>query len=178
MKSIFQKTKFLTLKVHEIKTTDQNLFKSSRNIKRYILIICKKFQGLSIFPNRNMNKKVCSKRCFPSTFVYSCFFEKIQFLQCLLSSVAPWLYDSTVDTKWKMFEIQVCRLLENEFFSDFSRKFGVYTYIQVFYICVCKCLNQRVRIGKKNGKSFKGVSKTKEEKKTHEKIQFHNSIQD
>ena len=94
MKSIFQKTKFLTLKVHEIKTTDQNLFKSSRNIKRYILIICKKFQGLSIFPNRNMNKKVCSKRCFPSTFVYSCFFEKIQFLQCLLSSVAPWLYDS------------------------------------------------------------------------------------
>ena len=27
---------------------------------------------------------------FPNTFVYSCFSPKIQFLFCLLSSVAPW----------------------------------------------------------------------------------------
>ena len=39
-------------------------------------------------------------------------------------------------------------------------------------MCVCKYLNQRVRrIGEKNGKSFKGVSKTKK-KKTNEEIEF------
>ena len=36
--------KVLTLKVHEIKTAYQNLFKSSEIIKRYILIICSKLQ--------------------------------------------------------------------------------------------------------------------------------------
>ena len=43
---------------------------------------------------------------------------------------------------------------------------------------VCKYLNQRVRrISEKNRKSFKGVSKTKKKKKTHEDIEFHDSIQ-
>ena len=43
----------------------------------------------------------------------------------------------------------------------------------------CKYLNQRVRrIGEKNGKLLKGASKTKQnKKKTHEEIEFHNSIQ-
>ena len=50
------KTKFLTLKVHKIKTTDHNLFKSSGNIKRCILIFCKTFQGWNVLPNKNMNK--------------------------------------------------------------------------------------------------------------------------
>ena len=46
-------------------------------------------------------------------------------------------------------------------------------------MCVCKYLNQTVRrIGEKNGKSFKAVSKTKKKKKTSEGIEFHNSIQD
>ena len=43
---------------------------------------------------------------------------------------------------------------------------------------ICKFLNQKVRrIGQQNGKSFKGVSKTKQ-KKTHEEIELHNSFQD
>ena len=44
---------------------------------------------------------------------------------------------------------------------------------------VCKYLNQRVRrIGEKNGKLLNGASKTKQnKKKTHEEIDFHNSIQ-
>ena len=43
---------------------------------------------------------------------------------------------------------------------------------------VCKYLNQRVRlIGEQNGKSVKGVPKTKT-KKVHEEIEFHNSIED
>ena len=42
---------------------------------------------------------------------------------------------------------------------------------------VSKYCNQRVRkIGEKNGKFLKGVSKTN--KKTYEEIEFHNSIQD
>ena len=40
---------------------------------------------------------------------------------------------------------------------------------------VCNYLNQRVRrIDEWNGKSFKGVSKTKKKKE----VEFHNSIQD
>ena len=46
-------------------------------------------------------------------------------------------------------------------------------------MCICKYLNQRVRrIGEQNGKSFKGVSKTKRKKtkrltfKTQFKIEF------
>ena len=43
-------------------------------------------------------------------------------------------------------------------------------------MCVYKYLNQRVRIiDKQNGKSFMGISKTRK-KKTHEEIEFHNSI--
>ena len=41
---------------------------------------------------------------------------------------------------------------------------------------VSNYLNQRVRIiGEWNGESFKGVTKRK---RTHEEIEFHNSIQD
>ena len=44
---------------------------------------------------------------------------------------------------------------------------------------VCKYLNQGVRrIVEQNGKSFKGFSKTKKRTKTHEEIEFQNSIQD
>ena len=101
---------------------------------------------------------------YPSTFVYTRFSPKTQFLQCLLSSVVP-QGSSMVDIKRKMFEIQVCRLLKNAFFQDFSGNFRVYTYIQVPFMHVCKYLNQRVRrIGEQNGKSFKGVSKTKKKK--------------
>ena len=41
---------------------------------------------------------------YPSNFVYSCFSSKIQFLYCLLSSVALW-GGPMVDTKVKIFEI-------------------------------------------------------------------------
>ena len=47
--------------------------------------------------NKKDDKQKCSaldidesRRLFPNTFVYSCFSPKIQFLFCLLSSVAPW----------------------------------------------------------------------------------------
>ena len=47
---------------------------------------------------------------------------------------------------------------------------------------ICKYLKQRVRrIGEKNGKSVKIVSKKKKKerkKKTHEEVESHNSIQD
>ena len=44
---------------------------------------------------------------------------------------------------------------------------------------ICKYLNQRVRrIGEQNGKSFEGFSKTKQKKRAHKDIEFHNSIQD
>ena len=102
----------------------------------------------------------------------------VEFLQCLLSSVAP-ESGLMVDNEGKKFEIQVCRLLENAFFSGFSGNIRVYTYMQVSFMLVCKCLNQRVRrIGEQNGKAFNGVSKTKNKKKKHEEIEFHNSIQD
>ena len=102
----------------------------------------------------------------------------VQFLQCLLSSVAP-ESGLMVDNEGKKFEIQVCRLLENAFFSGFSGNIRVYTYMQVSFMLVCKCLNQRVRrIGEQNGKAFNGVSKKKIKKKKHEEIEFHNSIQD
>ena len=46
-------------------------------------------------------------------------------------------------------------------------------------MCVCKYLNQKERrIGEKNGKSFKGVSKAKKKIKAPEEIEFYNSIQD
>ena len=93
----------------------------------------------------------------------------VQFLQCLLSSVAP-ESGLMVDNEGKKFEIQVCRLLENAFFSGFSGNIRVYTYMQVSFMLVCKCLNQRVRrIGEQNGKAFNGVSKTKNKKKKNMK---------
>ena len=40
-------------------------------------------------------------------------------------------------------------------------------------MCVCKNLNQSIkRIGERNGKSFKGVSKTKKEKKHLKRLSF------
>ena len=49
--------------------------------------------------------------------------------------------------------------------------------IQFSVMHVCKYVNQRVtRIGEQNGKSFKGVSTTKEKKK--QEIEVYNSIQD
>ena len=40
-------------------------------------------------------------------------------------------------------------------------------------MCVCKNLNQSLkRIGERNGKSFKGVSKTKKEKKHLKRLSF------
>ena len=109
---------------------------------------------------------------YPSTFVYSCFPPKIQFLQYLLSSVVLW-GGTMVDTKRKMFQIQICRLLENAFFLDFSWNFRVYAYMQVPFMHVCKYLNQRVkRIGEQNGKSFKGVSKTKKKKQHIKRLSF------
>ena len=57
-------------------------------------------------------------------------------------------------------------------------EFRVYTYIQVSFIRFCKYLNQRVRrMVEKDGKSFKGVSKTKK-KKAQEETEFYNSTQD
>ena len=51
--------------------------------------------------------------------------------------------------------------------------------MQVSFTRVCKYLNQKVRrIDEYNGKSFKAVSETKKEKKTHEETEFHNPIQD
>ena len=92
--------------------------------------------------------------------------------QCLLSSVARWRCPM-VDTEGKMFEIQVCRLLENALFLGFSGKFIVCTYVQVFLMRVCKYINQTVRrIAEQNGKSFKGVSKTKKKKKHMKRLSF------
>ena len=81
---------------------------------------------------------------YPSTFVDSHFPPIIQFLYCLLISVAPW-GGPVVDSKGKMFEMYVCRLPENAFFSDFSGNLRVYTYIQVSFMHVCDDPNQRVR---------------------------------
>ena len=64
-------------------------------------------------------------------------------------------------------------MLENAFFLDFSGNFRVYTYIQVYFMRVCKYLNQRVRrIGKWDRKSFKGASKTKTKKKNMKRLSF------
>ena len=45
------------------------------------------------------------------------------------------------------------------------KKSWLESYKQLSFVCICKYLNQKVRrIGKWNGKSFKGVSKTKKKK--------------
>ena len=67
------------------------------------------------------------------------------------------------------------------FFLDFSGNFRVYTYIEVSFMRICKYLNQRVRgIGKQNRESCvfqkRVFQKKKKKKKTHEEIEFHNSI--
>ena len=102
------------------------------------------------------------------------FFLEIQFFQCLFSSVAP-QGGSMVDT-----EGEICLKFRSAYFSDFSGNFRVYTYMQVSFMLVCKFLNQRVRrMGEQNGKTFKGVSKTKKKKKHMKRMsEFHKSIQD
>ena len=120
--------------------------------------------------------------CFyPSTFVCGHFSQKIQFLNCLHSSVALWV-GIMVNTEGKWFEFQVCRSLENIFFMEFSwnlivslgvlKKIWLERYIFVF---VSKPKN------KKNKwiewKIFQGCFKNKKEK-NHEEIEFHNSIQE
>ena len=92
---------------------------------------------------------------YPSTFVYSHFPSRIQFLYCLLSSVAQW-GGPMVDNQQEIFEIYMCRSLENAFFLNFSWSFRILWgilkkswqkgYIQLSFMCVCKYLNQRVRI--------------------------------
>ena len=64
-------------------------------------------------------------------------------------------------------------MLENALFLGFSGNFIVCTYIQVFLMRVCKYINQTVRrIAEQNGKSFKGVSKTKKKKKHMKRLSF------
>ena len=48
--------------------------------------------------------------------------QRFSFLTVFFSSVAPW-GSPMVDTKGKMFEIYLCRLLKNAFFLDFSQNF-------------------------------------------------------
>ena len=113
---------------------------------------------------------------YPSTFVYGCFPPKIQFLYCLLNSVAPW-GGLMIDSEGKFFEIQICRFLENTFFLDFCWNFRVLWGVlkkmllercmQLSFMRVCKYLNQRVRKkSEQNGKYFKIVSKAKTKKIT------------
>ena len=61
---------------------------------------------------------------YSGTFVYSRFSPKIEFLYCLLSSVAPW-GGCMVDNEGEIFEIYMCRSLENAFFLDFPWNFRV-----------------------------------------------------
>ena len=61
---------------------------------------------------------------YPSTFVYSRFPPKIQFLYCLLNQMAPW-GGPVIDSEQKLFEIYICRLLEKVFFLDFLWNFRV-----------------------------------------------------
>ena len=71
-------------------------------------------------------------------FKYFClqpFFLKDSISSVFAISVAPW-GGPMVDTKGKMFEIQIYRLLENAYFSDFSGAFRDYTYIQVSLVCL------------------------------------------
>ena len=115
---------------------------------------------------------------YPSTFIYSRF---SLFLYCLLSSVAPW-GGSMVGTEGKIFEIWVCRSLENAFFLDFSWKFTVSwlvlkkswleRYIHFSFMSVCKYLNQRVRNRWIERKIFQGCFKNKKIKKRKRRLSF------
>ena len=122
---------------------------------------------------------------YPCTFVYSRISPKIQFFQCLLSLVVPW-GDHMVNNEGKMFEIQVCRLLENVFVLGFSWNFRVSlrvlnnsrreSCIKPSFTYVCKYLNQRGSIGEQMENSSRVFQKQKR-KKTQD-IVIHNSIQD
>ena len=109
---------------------------------------------------------------YPNTFVYSTFLPKIQFLQCFLSSMAQW-GGPMVDTKQKMSEIQVCRYLKNAFFLNFSRNFRVCTYIQDFFMCACRYLNQKLKEQANRIKNCsRGFPKQKRKKKHMKRLIF------
>ena len=63
--------------------------------------------------------EIFNKQAFIQALLSTAVFQKIQFLFCLLSSVALW-GGPMVDTKGNIFEICVWRSLENAFFLDFS----------------------------------------------------------
>ena len=94
---------------------------------------------------------------YPSTFVYSHFPPKVQFHYCFLSSVALW-GGPMVDTKENFFwnlNLQIGgKSIFLGFFGwilrvlwGFLKKRWLERYIQLFFMNVCKYLNQRVRIG-------------------------------
>ena len=68
---------------------------------------------------RNDMSLITKAGFYPRNFVYSFFSPNIQFLYYFLSSVAAWGCPMA-DTEGKMFEMLVCKLLENAFFKDFS----------------------------------------------------------
>ena len=112
---------------------------------------------------------------YPSTFVYSRFSQRFSFFTvCLvqwLHGVAPW-WTPNGKLLWNLglesAESQNFRVL-----SGILRKGYLERYMQISFMRVCKYLNQGVRrIVEQNGKSFKGFSKTKKRKKTHEEIEF------
>ena len=63
-------------------------------------------------------------RLLSKHFCVQLFSPKIQFLYCLLSSVAL-RGDPMVDNEGEIFEIHMCKLLESAFFLDFSWNFRV-----------------------------------------------------
>ena len=125
---------------------------------------------MGILMNKEKDKIItcwASPVFYPSTFVYSHFPPKIQFLHCLLSSLFPWGIP-IVDTKGKIFEIQVSWLLENAFPTIWLQKHSLYivdkhdffpwislvnTFIQsclfIFFVCSSSnfCWNFRVLWG-------------------------------
>ena len=120
---------------------------------------------------------------YPSTFVYSRISPKIQFLDSLLNSVAPW-GGFMLDIEGNVLENLVCRSLEKVFFLNLPWNFRVSwavfkkswleRYIQISFMRVWMYLNQRVK--KNRWIEWKIFQKLK--KKTLEETEFHNSIQD
>ena len=79
---------------------------------------------------------------------------KIQFLHCLLSSIAPWgcpMFNNEGKFFWNL-GLQIIEKCNLDFSWDFRVSWGVFKkswlerYIQTSFMCVCKYLNQRARI--------------------------------
>ena len=92
-------------------------FKERRILNKIFMYLYLKMWSANIYHISVAKRFSNCTSFYPSTFVYNCFPPKIQFLYCLHSSVAP---GPMVDTEGKIFEIQVCRSLENAFFLGFS----------------------------------------------------------